>query len=168
MNSLTLYELTGQAHDLQELAKDGSIPEDALQATLDGLTGEIQAKATNIAFVIKNFEATEEAIGNAIEGMERRKKAIKNRREWLAEYVKINLEKLGISVECAEFKLSVRKNPVAVEVIDGESIPDQFWIQPDPPPRQLDKKALKEYLETLPDKSCEGARLIQRTRLSIE
>lgn len=169
MSNLTLYQLTESLLSLQELANDPSIPEEALADTLEGLEGTLAVKAQNIAYVIQNMGATAEAIKLAARKMTDRAERMEEKQRWLKDYVKSCMEASGMTkIECTEFKLSIRKTPVAVEVNDGEQIPDEFWYQPPPPERQLDKKKLKEYLETLPEKAIDGVRLIQRTRLSID
>ena len=61
---MTLYELGEQYRALLEMSED-EIPEDVLADTLDGLKGEIEAKADGICCLIKELSAGRTACGKA-------------------------------------------------------------------------------------------------------
>ena len=80
MNNLSLYQLSG--HYLAAL-DDLTDPELDIQMqtvndTLEGLTGELEDKAVNVAKFMKNLEATATAIKNAEAAMAKRRKALEN------------------------------------------------------------------------------------------
>src|SRR3954463_15677584 len=95
-NDLALYQLADlYLQDLQKLA-DLDLDERTVQDTLDGLSGELEVKATNVAAFARNLEASAEAIKNAEEKMANRRRAIERRAESLRSYLKANMERVGI------------------------------------------------------------------------
>jgi hypothetical protein len=59
--------------------------------------------------------------------MAKRRKAYENRVAWLKDYIKYNMEATGIrTIECPYFKLSIAKNPPALDLFDIHAVPDQY------------------------------------------
>lgn len=167
MSALTLYQLTDQYRELQRLADTDEIDSQALADTLEGLTGEIQVKATNVAKFAANLEATAAAIDEASKKMAARGKALQARADHLRAYLKTQMEAAGISrIECPELVLAIRQNPPAVVVTDEASIPGDYWIEPPPPAKKLDKKMILEVLKH--DGEVPGCHLERATRLEIK
>jgi len=105
------------------------------------------------------------AIKAAEESMEKRRKALENRVKWMKAYLKENMERTGISkIECPYFKLSIQKNPAAVNILDETIIPADFkeqiisW--------KIDKTAIKEALKN--GAAVPGAEITNGTRLVIK
>lgn len=167
MNNLSLYQLSENYRQALDCLTDPELdlPPAAINDTLEGLTGELEDKAVNVAKFLRNMEATAEAIKIAEAEMAKRRKALENRVQWLKNYIKGSMEACGISqVECPYFKLSIQKNPASVNVLDEDKIPAEFkeqvisW--------KIDKTAIKEAIKsggTIP-----GAELINGTRLAIK
>jgi hypothetical protein len=165
--SLALYQLADlYLQDLQKLA-DLELDEQTVTDTLEGLSGEMEVKATNVAAFCRNLEASADAIKNAEAQMANRRKAIERRAESLRQYLKLNMERTGIlKIESPQFCLSIKKNPPAVHVEAPELVPEKFMKAPPPPPPALDKKAVAEALKAGED--VPGCRLEQGTRLEIK
>ena len=51
----SLYVLTSQLRELERLADEGEVPAEVLADTVEGLTGEIEVKAQNIAQFVQNL-----------------------------------------------------------------------------------------------------------------
>jgi hypothetical protein len=137
-NSLALYQLADvYLADLQVLA-DLDLDEQTVSDTLEGLSGELEVKATNVAMFCRNLEVSAEAIKLAEGQMANRRKAIEN---------------------------SVKKNPPAVHVEAPELVPAEFMRIPPPPPPVVDKKAVADALKAGQD--VPGCRLEHGTRLDI-
>jgi len=79
------------------------------------------------------------------------------------------MERAGFEkIECPLFKLSIRKNPPSVEILDQLSLPPEFMRTPEPKPPvpAPDKAAIKAALQA--GKDVPGARLAQGTRLEVK
>ncbi len=167
MNNLSLYQLSESYLEALDFLTDPELdlPIEAVNDTLEGLTGELEDKAVNVAKFLRNMETAADAIKIAEAEMAKRRKALENRVQWLKSYIKGSMEACGISqVECPYFKLSIQKNPASVNVLDEDKIPAEFkeqvisW--------KIDKTAIKEAIKsggTIP-----GAELINGTRLAIK
>ena len=94
MSNLTLYDISKDY--LQALDAftdpDADIPLDAAIDTLEGIEGQLQDKAVNVAKFMQNLDATAKAIREAEQQMAKRRKAIENRAQWLRDYLKLNME----------------------------------------------------------------------------
>jgi Gp157 protein len=165
MKHLTLYQLSANYLEALDVLTDpeADLPMEAINGTLEALSGELEDKAINVAKFLRNMEAAAEAIKNAEAGMSKRRKTLENRVTWLKSYLKNNMEHTGIStIECPYFKLSIQDNPAAIQIVDEEAIPDQFkeqlvtW--------RIDKTAIKEAIKA--GKEVPGAELVNGTRLA--
>lgn len=166
-NDLTLFQLADlYLADLQKLA-DLDLDEQTVADTLEGLSGELEVKATNVAAFARNLDASAEAIKAAEAQMAARRKAIENRAARIREYLKANMERTGITkIECPQFAISIKANPPAVHVEAPELVPAEFMRQAPPPPPMVDKKAVAEALKAGAD--VPGCRLERGTRLEIK
>jgi hypothetical protein len=167
MQNLNLFQLSTKYIEALDFLTDPEmdLPIEAINDTLEGLSGVLEDKAINLAKFLRNLEATAEAIKEAEADMAKRRKAFENRVKWLKSYLKDSMENTGITkIECPFFKLSILKNPVSVEVFDENLIPEQFkepvttW--------KIDKNAIKEALKN--GETVAGAVLLNGTRLSIK
>lgn len=157
----TLYRKA--ADELVNLDLDDQVIAD----TLEGLGGDLQQKATNVAFVAKNLEATTDAIDKAIDEMKRRKQIILGRTERIREYLKNCMEVAQVTkIECPHFVLSIKKNPPKVVIDDESAIPSDFVRIPDPPPPEIDKKAIASAIKAGAD--IPGAHMEVAIRLEIK
>lgn len=165
--NITLYQLVDEFKAAAESLSDLDLPDEVITDTLEGLSGEIEAKATNVAMFARNLEVIAEQIKIAESAMSGRRKAIENRVTRIKDYLKENMERCGISkIESPYFKISIRENPPSV-VIDAESLlPEQYMRQPEIPPPIPDKKLLSDDLKN--GKIIPGAHLERRTRLEIK
>ena len=146
--NISLYELAGEYHQAAVALSNMDLDEQTIADTLEGLSGALEAKATNVAYFVRNLEATAEQIKLAEKQMADRRKAFENRAERIREYLKANMEVAGITqIECPHFKLSIKKNPPSV-VIDAESqIPADYMTVPVAPPPAPDKKLIAAALK---------------------
>lgn len=166
-----LYVLTNQYLELAEKLADGDFDAQTIADTIEasGISDELAVKAQGIEFVARGAEAHHAAIDAEIA----RLTALKAHRQKVADglraYLKDNMERAGIEkIECPLFKLSIKKNPPSVEVIDPLSLPAEFWRTPEPKPPVAapDKAAIKAALQD--GKDVPGARLNQGTRLEVK
>lgn len=154
---------------MQAVAKlaDLDLPPEVVADTLEGLSGNLEVKATNVAMFVRNLESMAEQIKAAEGAMAARRKAIEARAERVRDYLLTNMQRTGISkIECPYFKLAVRENPPSVVIDDPSAIPAEFMRQPEPPPPSPDKTAIKAAITAGNDVA--GARLVRGQRLEIK
>lgn len=147
--------LFDQFDALDELEED-DMKQIALQAwydTLEGIEGEFEIKAENVAQFIKSLRAEAEDIREEEKVLSARRRAKEKRAESLTAYLmgcmkQIHREK----IETAKCRLSIRKNAESVQVTDEDRLARELLsrgrtelIRVKPP--ELDKTALKKALQ---------------------
>ena len=159
-----LYELSGKYLELQKLTDaDDSDMARAIADTMEGIGGEIQAKAEAIVTVALNMGADVDAIDAEIARLQERKKAIVNRKNSIKDYLRTNMEATGITkISCPLFTVSCVQGREIAVIDNADEIPDEYVtvktdIYPD---KNAITKALKEGIE------IPGARL-DRAKSSI-
>jgi len=162
-----LYQLAAEYRDAAERMADLDLPAEVIADTLEGLAGDIEAKATNTAQMVRNLEALCDQIKAAEKAMAERRKALEARADWLRSYLLANLIAAGISkVESPWFSLTVRQNPPSVALDDVSLIPTDYWRALPPPPPVIDRVAIKAAIEAGQD--VPGARVVRGQRLEIK
>jgi len=166
--NLSLYQLS--SHYLQALETltdpDVDLPLVVINDTLESLSGELEDKAINVTKFLRNLETTAEAIKTAEVAMSKRRKALESRVQSLKDYLKSNMEATGITqIECPYFKLSIAKNPAALDLYDSEAIPSAYKSYETVTIEHIDKAAIKTAL--MQGQDIAGAKLTHGTRLAI-
>lgn len=167
MSKMTLYDLSTNYCQALDFLTDPELdlPVEAVNDTLEALSGELEDKAVNVAKFLRNMEAMAEAIKNAEEAMAKRRKALENRAQWLKYYLKDNMERTGITeIECPYFKLSVQNNLPAVHVIDEDAVPAEFKEQV--VSWKIDKAAIRKAVQA--GRNVAGVSLANGKRLVIK
>lgn len=167
MHSLTLFEVAHEYRDMADRLADLDLDEQTIADTLEAEGGALVEKGTNVAFVVRNLEASAEAIKAAEQQMAARRKAIEARSKRLRQYLLDAMQLAGVSkIESPHFVLSVRANPPSVNVFDADQVPADFMRQPDPPPAEPDKKRIADALKAGQD--VPGCSLQHGHRLDIK
>jgi hypothetical protein len=170
MTDLKLYEISGQYRLLAEKLAAADFDAQTIADTIEasGLTDALQEKAQGVELVARAAECHVPAIDAEIARLQ----ALKAHRQKIAaglrEYVRHHMEVAGIErIECPLFRLSLKKNPPAVEVLDERQVPAAYWVTPEPKPveARIDKKALAAVLKKGED--VPGVRLVQASRLEV-
>ena len=162
----TLYEFAGTYRALSERLHDLDLPEEVIADTLEGESGDLMEKGTNVAKVFRNLEALAFQIKEAEAQMAARRKAIENRATSLKTYLKKNMEDCGISkIESPWFVISIKQNPEAVTV-DDESVIPRDYFKAIPATLQLDKNLCKQAIKD--GHEVPGCHLSSSTRLDIK
>jgi hypothetical protein len=144
-----------------------AIPIEAVNDTLEALSGELEDKAINVAKFIRNMEVTAKAIKTAELNMAKRRKALETRAQWLEDYLKSSMEATGITkIECPHFKLSIAKNPPSLDLFDSHAIPNAYKHTETVTTEHIDRAAIKAALAN--GQRIQGARLTTGTRLVIK
>lgn len=162
----SLYDIAAEYRQAADKLADLDLDEQTIADTLEGMSGALEVKAQNVVLFARNLEATAAAIKDAEAAMAARRKAMESRAASLRRYALSAMQVAGVqSIECPYFKLTVRKNPPAVEVFDAAQIPAQFMRTPEPPPPAPDKKAITEAIKA--GQEVPGARLVSGERLEV-
>lgn len=170
MTGIALYQLAGQyqqlAEKLSSLDLDAQTIADTIEAS--GITDEIATKAQGVEMVARSAEMFNVAIDAEIERLQALKAHRQKIAQGLRDYLKLNMESAGIDkIECPLFKIAIKKNPPAVEIIDEKQIPIEYWVTPEPKPPlpRPDKTAIKKAIQA--GQEVAGTKLVQATRLDI-
>ena len=167
MNNLSLYELSSTYVEALDALTDPEVdlPIEAVNDTLEGLSGELEDKAVNVAKFLRNMEAMAKAIKNAEAEMARRRKSLESRVTWMKSYLKGSMEHTGITkIECPFFKISIQNNPASISILNEEAIPAEYKAQVIS--WKIDKTAIKNAIKG--GKTIPGAVLVNGTRLAIK
>lgn len=164
--SLKLFEITAQLREFEKISESEDIPAEVIRDTLEALSGDFETKAVNVAKFILELESRAYAIANAAKRQAERAKRIEKRADAIRAYLLWSLQCVDRKkIETEDLVIRRQENPVAVHITDEKLLPVNFWYQPPPPPPQIDKKALKEALQSGADVS--GAFLEQGEHVRI-
>lgn len=167
MTNITLYELAEEYRQAELCLADMDLPQDAVADTLDGLSGALEAKAVNVAMLVRNLESVAEQIRLAEDAMAARRQAIEVRAERIRNYLENVMLSCSISkIESPYFELAIVDNPPSVIIESEALIPDEFMRQPETPPPRPDKKALAVAIKA--GREIPGACLQKKKRLRIK
>lgn len=127
MNGMKLYEVTNGFMKLYDAVEGGEICEEIAKEIQEELQTALTNKSTNIIAYYQNKQALINGIDEEIKRLQEYKKAEKNRLDNYKEYVKKNMEILGIEkIETPVGKLTIAKSPISVEVINEDAIPSEY------------------------------------------
>lgn len=149
---------------LSELAEAGEIRQEVVTDTLEGLQGELEDKALNVAKFILSLEAEAEAMKAAEKRMADRRKSVEARADSLREYLTGQLVATGITPpKDSEVALSFRKSEAVI--IENEALIPQSLKKHIPEQWTPDKTAIKAALK---DGEIPGAYIEKRQNLQIK
>lgn len=81
--NMTLRDLTTEYQALMDMLNQEEPDLQAVSDTLEGLSGEIEEKADNVATMVKEYTYLSEALKNEADNLTQRAKAARSRAEWL-------------------------------------------------------------------------------------
>ncbi|EPR8661778.1 siphovirus Gp157 family protein [Listeria monocytogenes] len=157
----TLYSIQGKYQQLLNLAEQ--LDPELLKDTLESIDDELETKAENVAFVIKELEGQSLVLETETKRLAERKNTINNNVKRLKQslfdaMLVANKQKIKTNL----FTLDIRKNPHSVLVEDERKLINYLVEQP----KKLDKAKLKDDLKKGID--VPGAVLVQTERLQIK
>ena len=167
MSDLTLYNITNKFAELMDMAENGELTEEQYNALGEQLTLELQQKGSGIIGYTQNEEAFIEAVDFQIKRVQDLKKARQNKLEKFKQYVKENMDRLGITKMDTELgTLSIAKNPMSVEIENEEEVPKEF--KQEVVTTKIDKTAIKNHFKATGE-IIPGVKIIDdKTRLNIK
>jgi hypothetical protein len=167
MSGLSIYEIAHEYREVCNVLMDAGVDEQTLADTLEGERWALEVKAQNYGFVIRNIEATAEAIKEAEGRMAARRKTLESRAAYLLERLKTGMEIAGVSkIDSPYFNIAIKSNPPSVDIFEPALIPAELYKQPPAPAPYPDKTAIKAAIKA--GQEVPGAMLVQGTRLEIK
>ena len=157
---MKLYEIT-EIHNqaLLNMADIEGLDETVINDTLESLEGEFKEKAISVAGFFQNIQAEIDAMKDAEKRITERRKSREKQVAWFKNYLLKNMQRTGITkIECPQFSISIRNNPVSVNIIDEELIPFAFKKVV----LEINKSAIKDA------GGCPGAELVRNQSLMIK
>ena len=164
MNSLSLYNIT---NGFVQLMANEEMTEEEKELIKKELTELLQEKSENIIGFTKNLELTIEAMKTEEKRIAENRKSLEVKMEKFKEYVKECMEKMeDTKIETTLGTLSVAKNPISVEILDEDKIPNKYKTQVIT--TKVDKKAIADEFKTTGE-LIEGVNIITtKTSLRIK
>ena len=148
--STNLRDIAEEYRQVQELADDPDMPEQALIDTLEGITGTFKEKAVNIVHVLTNKDAYVESIDAEIARLQKRKRTFQNGQQRLKDYLRVNMEATGIKkIEHELFRIILLPGRESVVIDNKEVLPDDYVVvKTETRPDKIEiKKAIAEGKE---------------------
>ena len=158
---MKLYEITEQ---LRQLMAMDDVPPEQLQDTLDMVNDEFEAKAENIAMLIREMALDAEGYKAEIDRLSDRKKSLDNKIESLKDCLRVNMQAADMTkIKGKLFTISLGEPTETVYVADERLLPDNLvYIKREPNKTEI-KAQLKSGAE------LEGCALVQgKARLAIK
>lgn len=165
--TLSLYQIAQDHRAMVSALMESTDDAVTIADTLEAESYPLELKTQNVAYAVKNLEATAVAIKAAEQEMATRRKAIENRAQHLKDYALTCMQIAGVTkIECPHFAISVRNNPPSVDVFEPGLIPAEYMRQPETPPPVPDKTLIKDAIKA--GKEVPGATLAQGVSLQIK
>lgn len=162
---MKLYELDNEYLDFIAAVEDGTIPEDAIEDTLEMLNGDYKDKLDNTICAIKNLTAEAKMIDEEIKALTARKKAKENSVDYLKGCVSRSMQCRGEnSFESARNKVSFRKSErlvIADEAAFVEKYPEFVTFAP-----KISKTDVKTAVKS--GESFDGADIVEVQNIQIK
>lgn len=161
-----LFDIAAEYREAREKLADLDLPDEVVRDTLEGMSGDIEVKATNIVAMTAEWDALAAAMKDAEAKIAARRKALENRAARVRRHLLDGLLYAGIQkIETPVFRIAVRDNPTAVDVFQPELVPPEFMRVPEPLPPAPDKTAIRAALAA--GRDVPGVRLVQSKRLEV-
>ena len=167
MSNISLYNITNRFAELMDKANDGELTEEEYNELGNELALELQNKSANIIGYIKNSESLLDAMKTEEKRLSDIRKQGEAKLEKFYQYVKENMEKLGLVEIPTELgSLKINKNPMSVEIENEDVIPSEF--KQEVTTIKIDKTAIKNHFKETGE-IVAGTRIIDnKTSLRIK
>ena len=140
---MTLYEITGQILELQEMMESGEFDNEVIEDTLESVMFDLENKADNYGKLIRNMEANMGAIKQEMDTLktkyDRIKKGIERFKTKISDtMIATGLDEKGIEGDLFKFKF--RNNaPQLPTDLTYDKVPKDYLQEQEP---KIDKKRL--------------------------
>jgi hypothetical protein len=161
----TLYALASDYLDVLALLEDPDADAAALERHLDDIAGLLTQKADNIAALVQQFEGMAALRKAEADRMRELAAADQRNADRLRDYLLRHMQALGTEkIDTARFKISVRTNPPAVQVLEEMLVPEAFMRTVTTV--SVDKRAVLEHLKNTGE-IVPGVEIVRSTRLEV-
>ena len=165
--NLSLYNIAQEYRMMVEKLMDSTDDAQTIADTIEAESFDLETKTVNIAYAIKNIDATIVALKHVAQENANRIKSLENRAAGLRAYTIDCLDFAGVDkILGYHFEIKLRNNPPSVDIFDADQLPVEYMRQPDLPPMVPDKAAIKAAISV--NSNVPGARLIQTKRIEIK
>ena len=141
---MKLIELTDIYKNILNLIDSGESTEDELKLALNQIEDEIETKAQNIAFVLKEIDSDIEKFKSIEDEFARKRKTLEFNKANLKQYLETNMiatDKKKFKTEF--FSFNIQKNTPSLDIVNEDHIPDKYYITE----RKLQKRELLDALK---------------------
>lgn len=146
MSDLTLYNITNKFTELMDKAQEGELTEQEYNELGEELALQLQQKGRNIIGYTRDIELIINAMKEEEKRISDNRKSLENKLDKFKQYVKENMERLGITKMDTELgTLSIAKNPMSVEIENEEEVPNEF--KQEVITIKIDKTAIKNHFK---------------------
>lgn len=146
MGNLSLYNITNKFVELMDKAQEGELTEEEYNQLGEEVIKELQNKSANIIGYIRNSESLLEAMKAEEKRLSDMRKQGEAKLEKFNQYVKENMEKLGLVEIPTELgSLKITKSPMSVEIENEDEIPSEF--KQEVVTTKIDKTAIKNHFK---------------------
>lgn len=127
MANLRLYEITNGFMKLLDEKETEDLTEVEYGQIQEELVEALQTKSINIIAYYQEQNTILNSIDEQIKRLQEYKRITKNKIDRYKEYVKTNMEVLGIDKIQNELgTLSIAKSPISIEIVDPEKVPPEY------------------------------------------
>lgn len=161
-----LYLLASEYRSAALKLADLDLDPQTIADTLEGLGGELEHKAGNVAMMARAFDSDAAAMKQWSKDAADKAKAIEARAEGLRRYIASAMDATGLErIEAPGVTISFRKSSAVV--IDGEDlIPAEYMRQKPPPAPEPDKTKIADAIKA--GHEVPGAHIEQRRNLQVK
>jgi len=154
--SLSLYEMTNDIKILARLVESSDeITPEVLADTMEGMRAEFSEKINSVLVVRQNYVREAEMMDREIDRLSLLAERATKKATQLKQYVFDSMQGAKVDkVNCALFKVTLRKASKRLGAINEDLIPPQYW-RIIPETRAVDKKALLEAAKENPIKGVD-------------
>ncbi len=141
-----LYILAAEYRAAEARLQELDLDEQTIRDTLDGLSGDFETKAANIAKMIRNQEILSEALKSHEAEIKNRRASVERSIERKKSYLDSCMMAAKIeTIEGLDIKIKVNVSS-AVLIHDITKIPEEYLAPPKPEKREPDKLAIKKAI----------------------
>lgn len=122
-----LYELAKNHQEAFNTLTDMDLPAEAINDTLEGLSGEVKDKCRSVAMWRENQLLIVKAKKELAKKISAEANSIEDAANKMLDYLDFNMRLCGITeIDCDYFTIKYRNNPPKVEVTDPDLVPTDF------------------------------------------